>query len=71
MGSGAALAADVAAKTRVQMQLTPGLAVKVLLACAFGAATLYYLNTGRRNGDVGRLILAGVFGTLTFLIFAL
>jgi hypothetical protein len=60
-----------ARSSRAQMKMTPGLSLKVLVACAFGTASIYYLNTGRKNNDVGRLILAAVFGILTFLVFAL
>ncbi|MFA5138153.1 MAG: hypothetical protein WC728_02885 [Elusimicrobiota bacterium] len=60
-----------AGKPTVKLVCTPLLGVKLVLACAFGAAALYYLNTGKKQADVGRLLWAALFGVLTFLVFAL
>lgn len=59
-----------AEEAKVRLHFTPGLGIKLMLSCAFGAATLYYLSSGRKESDFGKLLLAGVFGTLTFLVFA-
>lgn len=83
MGAGNAFAGEVqtlnldaaslaeAEKATAKFQLTPLLCAKVVLACVFGAMALHFLSSGRRQNDVGKLLMAGVFGMLTFLIFAL
>lgn len=58
-------------KAAVKLVWTPLLGVKLVLACVFGAATIYYLSTGRKHADLGRLLWAALFGVLTFLVFAL
>lgn len=59
----------VAAKLGFQMSqavVTKGVFAMLLAAMAF-----YYLHTGRRNSDPGRLLWAAVFGMLTLLALAL
>lgn len=68
MEGGGGQAAD--AKPKVEMVMTQPLMIKIVAACFFGAATLYYLKTGRERGSFGRLLWAGVFGLLTCLVFA-
>jgi hypothetical protein len=65
------MAVAAAGKPAVKFVLTPLLCVKLVLAFVFGAAALYYLNTGKKRADVGRLLWAALFGILTFLVFAL
>lgn len=57
--------------SKVQLVMTPLLAAKVVLSCVFAGCTLYYLNTGRKYNDFGRLMWAGIFGLLTALVFGL
>lgn len=56
---------------RPVLTLTGVAAAKWVAAFAFMTATLYFLNTGRRNNDVGRLYWAAVCGLLTGLIAAI
>ena len=51
--------------------MTSGLALKVVVACAFATLSLYCLMTGRRDNDVKRLMLAVVCGILTAVVFGL
>ena len=69
--SASEISAGGAAAARLGFHPTPALALKAMLSCAFGAATVYYLHTGRRDADMGKLLWAGVFGVLTFLVFAI
>ncbi|MFH2202607.1 MAG: hypothetical protein ABIJ96_05805 [Elusimicrobiota bacterium] len=54
-----------------QFVMTSSLAVKIVAACAFGAAALYYLSTGKRDHNVNHLIMGAFCALLTAAIFAL
>lgn len=56
---------------KVQWVLTPALMLKCGAAIIFGGLALYYLNTGKKQQSLERLIWAGVFGLLSALVFAL
>jgi len=54
-----------------QFVMTPRLALRLVVACAFGVLSVYLLSTGRRDKDVEKLIWAAVCGLLTAVAFML
>ena len=58
-------------KPKVAFEMTTMLGVKVVLAFAFGSIAVYYLSSGRKHSDFGRLMWAAVFALLTCIVFAL
>lgn len=51
--------------------LTQAVVAKLVFALLLASMSFYYLHTGRRNNDPGRLMWAAVFGILTLLALAL
>lgn len=56
---------------KLGFQLTQAVVAKAVFAMLLGAMAFYYLHTGRRNNDPGRLFWAAVFGVLTIVALAL
>lgn len=56
---------------KLGMKLTQAVVAKAVFASLLAAMAFYYLHTGRRNNDPGRLFWAAVFGVLTLLVLAL
>lgn len=52
-------------------QPTQAVVAKGVFASLLAAMAFYYLHTGRRSNDPGRLLWAAVFGMLTLLALAL
>lgn len=51
--------------------LTQAVVAKLVFALLLAAMSFYYLHTGRRHNDPGRLMWAAVFGVLTLVALAL
>ena len=49
-------------------QFTQAVVARAVLSLLFASMAFYYLHTGRRNNDPGRLIWAAAFGVLTLLV---
>lgn len=56
---------------RPQFVITPLLAFKLVTACIFGLLTMHYLHAGKQEKSLEKLLLGGVFGLLTALVFGL
>ncbi|MBI2363099.1 MAG: hypothetical protein HYV15_06925 [Elusimicrobia bacterium] len=52
---------------KVSFNLTEAVAAKAVVSLIFAAVSFYYLHTGRRENEPGRLLWAAVFGAMTLL----
>ena len=56
---------------KLSFNLTEAVAAKAVVSLIFGAVSFYYLHTGRREQEPGRLLWAAVFGAMTLLVLCL
>ncbi|MBI3299273.1 MAG: hypothetical protein HYZ75_13980 [Elusimicrobia bacterium] len=54
--------------SKLGMQLSQAVVGKAVLSMLFATMAFYYLHTGRRHNDPGRLVWAAAFGILTVLV---
>lgn len=62
---------DGTSDATLAFHLTQAVVAKMVFALLLAAMAFYYLHTGRRNNDPGRLMWAAIFGMLTLLALAL
>lgn len=51
------------------VKMTPAVAAKVAVSVVLLAAGLHYLSTGRRDGDMGRIVTGAVLALASLLFF--